>query len=372
VRCFPGILRASYLPIETVLERSHIVMPDESPTHRHPYRLWISLAVTIVLISVSVFYFAHFSSALANKVPAQKETPIVAGSADPTDPGDPVGPDGEVFLPDSPYWQSLLDSQGVDQSVASSSPLILPINPPSGTLAVDPIDGMKLIYIRAGNFRLGANVKIQLPGKKKQSHPTVKLDAFWISQTQVTNAMYARCVKAGACRKAIRKEINPHYYDSKYAKHPVVYVTWSDAARYCKWSGGRLPTEAQWKKAARDGGSRAYPWGNKTDISRLANVGNFHTTTTKVGKFPDGASPYGLLDMGGNVREWVQDWYASTYTLKPPYTNPTGPDNGTKRLLKSASWHDSISSAKIDAQFAHLPYSAGNNRGFRCAYPPQE
>jgi formylglycine-generating enzyme required for sulfatase activity len=233
---------------------------------------------------------------------------------------------------------------------------------------ISPIDKMKLIYIPAGQVRLGAYIKIQRPGKRAYARPTVQIHAFWISQTQVTNAMYARCVKAGACRKAIRKAINPHYYDPKYANHPVVYVTWSDAGRYCKFTGGRLPTEAEWEKAARGNGNHVYPWGDRTRISRLANVANRHTTTVPVGSYPYGASPYGVLDMGGNVREWVQDWFAPSYTLQPPYDNPLGPASGKLRVLKGASWHDSEKSSIIEARFAHLPESAGNNRGFRCAY----
>jgi formylglycine-generating enzyme len=97
-------------------------------------------------------------------------------------------------------------------------------------------------------------------------------------------------------------------------------------------------------------------------------VANRQKTTTPVGKYPVGASPFGVLDMGGNVREWVQDWFAPSYTLQPPYENPRGPASGTLRVLKGASWHDSKASSIIEARFAHLPESAGNNRGFRCAY----
>ncbi len=275
--------------------------------------------------------------------------------------------DQDLFLPDLPGPKAP-DAPVVGKVVTFTMPLFLPDKPPAGTIKVSPIDGMKMIYIPAGTVRLGAYVKIQRAGKPPAPRPTVTLDAFWISQTQVTNAMYARCVAAGACQKAIRKAINPHYYDPKYANHPVVYITWSDAGRYCKFTGGRLPTEAEWEKAARGTDNRDYPWGDRTGISRLANVANLQKTTTPVGKYPYGASPYGVLDMGGNVREWVQDWFAASYTLQSPSDNPLGPASGKLRVLKGASWHDSKKSSIIEARFAHLPESAGNNRGFRCAY----
>jgi formylglycine-generating enzyme required for sulfatase activity len=331
---------------------------DDLPVQDDPYRRWIALAVALILIFLSVNFFRQFSSALASQDSEQAQMQIGSDSAD-----------QEVFLPDLPGPKAP-KAQTVGKVVTFTLPLILPDSPPAGTLKVSPIDGMKVIYIPAGKVTLGANVLAQQPGKRANAGPLVTLDAFWISQTTVTNAMYARCVGAGACRKPIRQAINPHYYDPKYANHPVVYVTWSDAGRYCKFTGGRLLTEAEWEKAARGKGNRDYPWEDGLRISQVANVANRQKTTTPVGKYPAGASPYGVLDMGGNVREWVQDWFAQSYTLQPPYDDPPGPSSGKLRVLKGASWHDSEKSSLVEARFAHLPESAGNNRGFRCAYSP--
>ena len=332
-------------------------MPDESPARGAPYRLWIPLAVAFILIFLTVNFFMQWSSALADQDSEQVEMQVEADSAD-----------QEVLVLDFTGLQSLKD-QAIDQVDNLLKPLVLPHDPQAGVVVVNPRDGMKLIYIPAGTVRLGASVKYRTAKNNISNHPTVEMDSFWIDQTQVTNAMYARCVKAGACHKAIRSAINPHYYDPRYANHPVVYVTWFDSVNYCKWAGGQLPTEAQWERAARGGGSRFYPWDDNTLISKAANVGNLNKTTVPVGSYPNGASQYGALDMGGNVREWVRDWFAESYTLKLPYENPVGPDSGKLRLLKGASWHDSVKSALIDSHFAHLPQSAGNNRGFRCVVP---
>ena len=235
--------------------------------------------------------------------------------------------------------------------------------PKCAATRVSPIDHMVSVYIPAGTFKMGVNGDGRTDGPRHN----VTLDAFWINRTPVTNAMYALCVKAGGCNKPIRKAINPHYYNSAYANHPVVYVTWFDAQKYCNWAGGQLPTEAQWERAASDNGQHSYPWGGKNPDPSLANVNNFYSTTTKVASHPAGRSPFGVLDMGGDVREWVGDWYKSTYYKHSPTDNPTGPAKGELKVLRGASWHDPIVYSRVSSRLSHAPGSAGENRGFRCA-----
>jgi len=195
----------------------------------------------------------------------------------------------------------------------------------------------------------------------------VELDAYWMDQFQVTNAAYASCVADGACSVPCSPDTNPHYYDANYAGHPVVYVTWQQAEEYCSWSDGHLPSEAEWERAA-GGGYRIYPWAGEDPGENFANLGGVNESTVPVGSYPDGASPWGALDMGGNVREWVRDWYSPSYYSYSPASNPTGPDEGTEKVLRGASWNDPWYYAKITRRYAHDPNSAGENRGFRCAY----
>ncbi len=204
-------------------------------------------------------------------------------------------------------------------------------------------NGLRLLSIVA----LIAITNIRLQDKRDMD--LIYIDSIWIYSTEVTNGMYAECVNAGLCGQPCSQETNPHFWDAAYVNHPVVYVTWQDAQDYCYWAGGRLPTEAEWEWAARGDQDYAYPWGNELPTGELVNAGDMIGTTRMVGTYPDGASYYGALDMAGNVREWVDDWY----------------DEG-RRVLKGGSFSDNYEHVSIDDRLPHDPNSAGYNRGFRC------
>ena len=198
-------------------------------------------------------------------------------------------------------------------------------------------------------------------GRERPLH-TVYLDAFWIDQTDVTNAMYAKCISAGNCTppQCNRSDINGD-------KQPVVCVDWSQADTYCKWAGRSLPTEAQWEKAAHGTDGRTYPWGSQAPDVNLLNYNGNVGKTTDVGSYPTGASPYGALDMAGNVFQWVADWYDASYYGKSPKTNPTGPTSGDSRVLRGGSWYNDGDSARSANRSNSYPTAQNEQFGFRCA-----
>jgi formylglycine-generating enzyme required for sulfatase activity len=224
-------------------------------------------------------------------------------------------------------------------------------------------DGMRQVLVPAGEFQMGTNEKTAL--KNRPPH-RVMLAAFWIDQTEVSNAMYAKCVEAKACPSPF-VGINPFYGQSKYENHPVVYVRWDAADAYCRWAERRLPTEAEWEKAARGTDGRVYPWGNNLPDERFANFDNAIGAPLPVDRYALGASPYGALNMAGNVREWVADWFHEFYYMVSPLENPLGPPSGAHKSLRGGSYLDGASEIRVFNRFNHEPLSPGINRGFRCA-----
>ncbi len=229
--------------------------------------------------------------------------------------------------------------------------------------------GMELIYIPAGESWEGSDEWDHEYKADEMPERKITLDAFWIDRTEVTNAMYAQCVKEGVCDLPCSSEVNSRFYDLIYANYPVVYVTWQDAMDYCNWLGGRLPTEAEWEKAARGTSRSKYPWQEGYPTAENVNAANTMGDTAPVGSYLFGASYYGVLDMAGNVREWVYDWYDEDYYSYAPLENPMGPATGTDKVLKGGSYFDNYEHTRVADRLFHPPDSAGINRGFRCSIP---
>jgi iron(II)-dependent oxidoreductase len=192
-------------------------------------------------------------------------------------------------------------------------------------------DGAEMVLVPAGEFLMGSNdLDMEKPPHR------VYLDGFYIDKYAVTNALYERFMRATSRQQ-------PSFWtDSTFngPTQPVVGVTWHDADAYCRWAGKRLPTEAEWEKAARGTDGRKYPWGDQWDPSRANSAESKLGKTTPVGSYPSGASPYGALDMAGNVWQWVADWYDASYYQRSPARNPTGPESGQDRVLRGGSWDD--------------------------------
>jgi formylglycine-generating enzyme required for sulfatase activity len=272
----------------------------------------------------------------------------------------------------------VLNNLSIECPIKTGQRLLIPTDgetvPPTriGSLAMQesPVDGMELIQIPAGIFFMGADNREPDASADEMPGHWVYLDTFWIDRTEVTNAMYETCVQAGGCSPPAEKGSKTrlfYYGDPRYRDYPVIHVSWEDASAYCQWMGRRLPTEAEWEKAARGADRRSYPWGDADPTTRLTNYNNQVGDTTPVGSYPDGASPYDLLDMAGNVREWVGDWYNAGYYRIAPVDNPHGPASGEFRVLRGGSWFSPGRAIRSAFRHWNIPDRGYDDSGFRCA-----
>ena len=248
--------------------------------------------------------------------------------------------------------------------------------PAIGSRQVSARDGMVLLYVPAGNFWMGSDPAMDSTAAQDEMPiHFIYLDAFWIDRTEVSNGMYKNCVIAGECRppESDKMPSNRDYYNSPiFDNYPVVYISREDAASYCVWAGRRIPTEAQWEKAARGTDKRIYPWGNLLDFDKRASFGLVTNLglPSPVGSFPDGASPYGALDMAGNVFEWVSDIYNATYYHSSEPSNPLGPVLGEYAVVRGGSWViKDPAKLKTTYRLANLPSNRDADDGFRCVLP---
>jgi formylglycine-generating enzyme required for sulfatase activity len=228
-----------------------------------------------------------------------------------------------------------------------------------GSAIVSEKDGATLLPVPQGEFSMGSNERISNSYDVLPKH-SVTLDAFWVDQTEVTNQQYALCVADGTCKLPtnVKSPTRSSYYgDPKFSYYPVIYVDWAMAKTYCEWAGRRLPTEAEWEKAARGEQAFIYPWGNDVPNDTLLNFNSSTRDTTEVGKYPDGKSVYGAYDMAGNVWEWVGDWYSENYYQSSPSSNPAGPASGDfgGRVLRGGSWYFEDGSLRSIFRFGVIP-----------------
>jgi len=321
----------------------------------------------------------------------------------------PTPPPTETPIPPTATETLALPTQTPLPSPTLTIPPTVSVAPPpakasSGEQWISGSDGMALVFVPAGKFLMGSlDSDPQADSDEKPQH-TVSLDAFWIDRTEVTNAMFARFVAATGYETDAEREGGGKVFglsDQKWEQtagadwrhprgpatnidgldnHPAVSISWNDANTYCQWAGRRLPTEAEWEKAARGPDGRKYPWGDTAPAGNLLNFADRNLDqkwsdktaddgyefTASVGHYPAGASPYGALDMAGNVWEWTVDWYIEDYYAHSPAQNPVQTIPALTRVLRGGSWLDKPQYLRATNRNWINQDFAGDLIGFRC------
>jgi len=262
-------------------------------------------------------------------------------------------------------------------------PAILPTQEPvaEATTVWEP-DSSVMVHVLAGDFFMGSrDSDVSADGDEKPMH-SVYLDEFWIDKDEVTSEQFARFLNEegnqeedGVSWVDVEDEGSKIVYEggqyrsrNGYEDHPVTSVSWYGAQAYCRWAGKRLPTEAEWEKAARGTDGRIWPWGNDWDEDKMNSSDTGPGHTTAVGSYPNGASPYGCMDMAGNAWEWVADRYQRDYYQTAPNRNPKGPTNqGISRVVRGGSWALLQGLCRCAGRFEFLPWVRKDDLGFRCA-----
>jgi len=268
----------------------------------------------------------------------------------------PVPPTPTPEPTDTPVPTKEGETPGTE-GVATATPV-----PPTATPLPPAKLEVPMIAIPAGEFTMGSDLEVERP-----PHP-VSVDAFEIDQFEVTNEQFEKFVaETGYVTDAGKAgDTSWRYWAKDKPNHPVVKVSWNDATAFCEWAEKRLPTEAEWEKAARGTDGRTYPWGNTWDEDKVNAKESGYRGTTIVGSFPSGASPYGVMDMAGNVAEWTSDWFQ-------PYPGYPGGDGeaqyfGEKyRVIRGGGWFSDQNLVRTTERSASSVELANDDVGFRCA-----
>jgi len=241
---------------------------------------------------------------------------------------------------------------------------------------INPKDGAIMVLIPAGEFIMGAEeLDKQAHNNEKPAHK-VYLDAYYIYKYEVTYRQFKKFIKETGYKPIGNWD---RFDKPEFLDHPVMNTTFIDAMAYCKWAGVKLPTEAQWEKAARGTDGRLYPWGNNWDPNKCNNsaldnpeiIAKMNAITDGRGSLPVGSikadtSPYGVMDMAGNINEWCSDWYKAGYYKKSPYKNPPGPDKGFERSTRGGAWSLPPMRSRVTSRWSGSVESELDDYGFRC------
>lgn len=322
----------------------------EKPNARHLYTIVIILILLVCVASLSIAFkpSAQVHTEINNLPTFTYTITILPEMITPTITMPPVLPTSS----ETPF--------------PSPTPTALNISTPS--VFPNEITDNQGVYMRlipAENFLMGSDTG----GANEKPLREMYIDSFYMDVYEVTNKLYQTCVEAGSCVPPALKgsflRDGMYYSNPTFDNFPVIYVNWEMAKSYCEWRGARLPTEAEWEKAARGREGNTYPWG----YSYINCNGNISCAfeTTQIGTYPKDISKYGIYDMAGNVQEWVADWYSETYYQDSPLSNPPGPSSGESRVLRGSAWNLDDYSARTSFRLAENPIVTYHYVGFRCA-----
>jgi formylglycine-generating enzyme required for sulfatase activity len=331
--------------IEYRLSKKEIKPPPQRST-----MTWV-IITALFIASIGFGTFAAFAPNPPNEVPEKTPTRLQ----------DPI---------------PTIEISSTPQPTATNIP---PTEEPSAEISKD---GMEMLPVPEGNFIMGNDGG---PIDERPSH-SVYLDFFRIDKTEVTIDMFSKFVSEIGHQTT--SEVNGFGYtwldnDWQEVPHanwmdpngdgipelpylPVTQVSWYDAQTYCAWAGRRLPSEAEWEKAARGTDGRVFPWGDIAPDNSLLSF-NKESGISKVGNYPNGASPYGALDMSGNIWEWTADWYDANYYQTLVSENPKGPISGERRVLRGGAWDTGLNNIRITHRDSSAPQEYNDALGFRCA-----
>ena len=268
-----------------------------------------------------------------------------------------------------------------EEPVSTLAPTLPAVEPTNTAIVIPapPAPIPEMVLIPGGVFLMGCdpghNGGFNCPDNELPLH-SVNLASYYIDKYEVTNAWYAECVDVGACRtpRDFSSAANSSYFNNpEFANYPVIYITWNDANDYCTWAGKRLPTEAEWEKAARSATLKTYPWGDGQPGCDLANTRNNATSslcvgdTVAVGTFPKGSNEFGVMELAGNVWEWVNDWYLEDYYTTSLTDNPQGPDSGLYKVLRGGGWANTWFFIRSSSRGYDPVFNSSKDVGFRCA-----
>jgi serine/threonine-protein kinase len=396
------------LPDSALISRRKAVrVPTVETRSQRKIPIWVVVTFVVLVASVGAVLVLQQDGRSSNDfgagtqaAPDPSQTPgqlvVAQPTATPTELSNQPAPATSTNTPEvAPSPEPTATQTLAPTLTATMRPSVTPVQPePTPTEALSPVhigrDGVEMRLVPGGPFIMGST-----PGQVEQAialcrrnpdgdscaqtdfasempQREVLISPFYMDVTEVTNSQYRTCATAGVCqppREGSGTYRRDAYYDRpEFDAYPVVWITWFDARDYCAWAGKRLPTEAEWEKGARGEDGRIFPWGNLFSSDRANTQDRGRESIEPAGRYRSGASPYDLLDMAGNVWEYVADWHDPNYYFNGPDQDPTGPNSSPsgQRVLRSGSYANYQHYARVANRGAVTPDSSTQFRGFRC------